>query len=192
MTCFKLKIFLIVYIGTIVACGQAVTCPIYDYADQFAYTVTPTLMTPGRIKVDSTGQDVNLLQIDDLTNSVETCLQITHPGPLCQCLTTVFELSFPRECLTVKIPNDWIWSCDGKWELLPALAPDELCLLKGLVPTPECPCRWRAGIQNQHTVVVTPDLRMYADPLIRILTGCNNPWCNELANCADLSLGESK
>jgi len=174
-------------------------CPlIWGYQDQTEYSVEPTLETPTGIPVDPSGQRVEPEVVDGIVDDVERCLRESFGEPPSlppdvvrdgQCISTTFTLPYPRaECLTIKIPNDWVPSCDGSQQLLPWSAPDAGCLQKGLTPTKECPCRWRAGIQDRRTAVTTPNLYNLRDPLIRIMTGCNSPWTSPaLAKCASPS-----
>jgi hypothetical protein len=137
---------------------------------------------------------VSLFEIDRLTNEVESCLAEEFGNPpvipddvinQSYCLYNTFDIPFPRECITVKVVDDWVWSCDGTQQLIPQEAPQELCDAKGLSYDPNCPCRWRAGIQDNHIIVVTPDLFLYKDPLIRLMTSCNNPWAHpKISKCA--------
>lgn len=187
-------------VGIILVCGCAMEvadeCPLpWRYRDQFGYQVHPTLETPSGIHVDPSGRKVDPVTIDRLVDEVEQCLKDTFGDPPVipedvmrdgMCAKNTFPLPYPREqCLTIKIPNDWVPNCDGSEQVLPWAAPDVGCLQKGLTPTKKCPCRWRAGIQDQYTAVSTPNLFNLKDPLVRILTGCNSPWTSPvLAKCA--------
>ena len=153
----------------------------WDYG--FDYAIDPTETTPEGIRVDRSGQTAPTLeQIDELTDAVEACLRAApitcgRPDPVIN-----------RGCFSVKVPNDWAMSCAGDWQVLRDRAPEIGCLAKGETPSPECPCRWRAGIQET-AFVVTPSLLLYPDVLIRAATGCPNPWAvPELAKCASLRL----
>lgn len=181
------------------ACQSEQNCRHYNYANQFNYEVDFNQSTPQGIALDLSGQDVSPELIDRLTDEVEKCLAETFGNPPvlppavvqdAQCRDSTFRLPIDRECFAVKIPNDWQISCDGTQQVLPIsstayVAPDELCEAKGLTVTPECPCRWRAGLQDDYIIVSTPSLYVYKDPLIRMVTGCNNPWGHPaLARCA--------
>jgi len=86
-----------------------------------------------------------------------------------------------RGCLEIKVPRKWESSCiDASIQLLPVSAPDWHCIAKGLTPTPECPCRWRAGIQDGNILVTTPDLGMFRHELLRYISGCHLPSANAL------------
>lgn len=75
-------------------------------------------------------------------------------------------------------------TCDGTQQVLLDEAPAASCEAKGLEPTPECPCRWRAAIQDQQVAVSTPDLYNVRDPIVRIVTRCMQPWsAPELVQC---------
>jgi len=92
-------------------------------------------------------------------------------------------------CLGIKVVDDWTWSADGQWQLLPLDAPKELCAAKGL---PQGSCQWRAAVQRAEdgrlVAIVGPDLRMLGDPLVRIMTSCNSVWGVEtLARCASIT-----
>ena len=157
-------------------CGQKdEKCPRYNFYNQFSYKVRPTAKTAQGMAVDLTGQDVSLNQIDNLTNEVEKCLEDTFGNPprlpddvrqKADCLVETFALPIKRECFVVKIPDDWAFSCDGTQQVLTQSAPAERCYEKGLTPTQTCPCRWRAGIQDDSIIVVTPNLFLYKDPLV--------------------------
>lgn len=183
---------------TIPSCVNDDCCDLYGYASQFHYDVRPSQSTSKGIAADLTGQDISLEAIDRLTDEVETCLRLAFGDPpiipedvrqKAACRGKTFRLPLARECFVVKIPDDWELSCDQSQQVLPLKStsyrpPDKLCEDKGLEPTPECPCRWRAGIQDDNTIVVTPSLYLYKDPLIRMVTGCNNPWGHPvLAHC---------
>jgi hypothetical protein len=179
--------------------SEGPACPDYRYESQFEYAVTPAFTTPSGIPVDPSGQDVSAETVDAQTAEVEACLAREFGSPphlppevrrAADCLEETFALPIPRGCFAVKVPADWTLSCDGDQQVLPSRAPDALCLAKGLVPTDDCPCRWRAGLEDDGRVVVTtPSFHMFKDPLVRLATGCNNPWAHpKLARCATPSL----
>ena len=169
-------------------------CRFRFYASQFDYKVNISDTTDGGIQVDTSNQDIDLDKIDRLTIEVEACLEEEFGNPPLiprdvmlagDCISDSFALPFHRECFDVKVPNDWVISCDGTQQLLPALAPQQGCLDKGFEADQNCPCRWRGGLQNSNTVVTTPSMIIYKDPLIRFGTGCNNPWNHaRLSKCA--------
>lgn len=146
----------------LISCGS--DGPKYCYENNYAtlerYETDFTEKTPGGIWVDATGQDVDLAKIDTLTDELESCLGV----------------SVNRECIGVKIPDDWFVSpCSGE-ELLLIPADDSLCLAKGVTPTPECPCSWRVETQDDNIIVIPPGLELYKAELARIVTGENNVW----------------
>ena len=173
----------------------------HHYTDQFPgpyhYDVVPNATTPKGIKVDTSGIDLDLTdtlaQIDTQVDAVEVCLGSTFSRPAvigtyvsaqAQCDNTTFPLPLIRTDIIVKLAANYVSSCDGTQELLPVPAPDALCEAKGVVPTQSCPCRWRVGIELNKYIVVTPDLFLLKDSLIRLTTGCDNPWSPPLAPCA--------
>jgi hypothetical protein len=151
--------------------------------------------TPDGTEYDPVGQNISPQLIDRLTNEVEKCLQATFPdgkipsnianGSYCPRDTIDFPID--RKSFSVMIPNDWVLSCDNSQQLLPT--PVESgpggCFLKSENPTQQCPCRWRAGIRCPNTIICTPNFFLYKDALIRLTTGCSNPWATpEFAKCA--------
>jgi hypothetical protein len=150
------------------------------------YDVAPTLYTAKGIAVDSSGQAVDLVAIDALTDEVEACLARAFPGGVLpdavyhagSCERPSFT-PFRRECLTVKVPRDWFVGVSG-YQLLPH-GNGGSCEEKGHGPGK---CFYRATIQDSTTIVVPPKLGLYADPLLKIMTGCHLPWSSaELSAC---------
>jgi hypothetical protein len=93
-----------------------------------------------------------------------------------------------RSCLQVRLAPDWYVSkCSGE-QLFPCNVPFASCALKGQVPTEGCWCHCRAMIQDNTTIIVTPNLRLYPAYLTTLLTGCNYPWTKSLAKCSDNSM----
>ena len=194
----KFGLFFLLVIG---GCSSEECAP-FRFLSQFDYEVNPTLVTPKGIEVDLSGQSISLEDIDRKVAEVEDCLAKTFSGGQIpeedfasgQCQKKTFNPHVCRDCLVVKIPNDWELSCNNNpqtnqpFQLLPlshtTYDPTPGCIAKGLMPTPECPCRWRAGLQDNHIIVATPDLYNFKDPLIRYITGCNGFWYDEkLAAC---------
>jgi hypothetical protein len=166
--------------------------PIYSYADQSDYDVYPNSKTNKNIDVDMSGLDINLSKIDRLTDEVELCLKkFGYPAHLPddvvkngECERNSFEFPIHRECLTVKVAANWFLS---KYEYggtlhqqLPYTNGGQ-CTNKGL---PAGVCYYRNTIQDDYTIVVPPSFYLYKDALVRIATGCHNPWYdNSLAEC---------
>lgn len=165
----------------------------HNYQNQFPtrYEVDATTITKSGIHIDMSGLSLPLDDIiDRQTLEVEICLQeqfgnppVITPDPKCD--STTFPLPIHRDWLVVKVAPDAVLSQDGSQEMLPALAPIEGCIEKGLCKVGEpCNCHYRAGIQDDVVIVITPSGYLYKDPLIRMVTGCNNPWVGKLAICA--------
>lgn len=168
-------------------------CPNYRYESNFRYENKVEETTPGGVRVDFTGQNLNPTLIDRAAQEVEECLIAQFGNPVvippelmsaASCETAQPSLPYRRECLAVKIPDDWTMNCSGTEQVLPYGAPDQLCRDKGLNPTPECPCRWRVGTQDDHWIVATPNLRLLKAEMVRHFTGCNNAWIGALATCS--------
>lgn len=144
----------------------------YAYGAFDHYDVRPTDITAKGIMFDPSGMPIAPALIDRLTDEVEACLSI----------------SIIRTSFVVKVANDWIINCDGTQQLLPVLAGSAGCIAKGLTPSEQCPCRWRAGIECPNAIVTTPSFYLYKDALTRFVTGNMDPWASpELAVCASPS-----
>lgn len=132
------------------------------------YPLANVVTSPGGVRYDSeVGDLLDVQQLDFLTDSLETCL----------------ERSIDRSTFIVKIPADWTYNCDGTEEVLPFVSVvDRSC--KGKDATVECPCRYRAVLQEPNVVVVTPNLKLYRDALTRLLLNTSNTWDNpEISPC---------
>lgn len=173
------------------------TCPYWFFEDQTYYDVSPSKVSQLGIPIDDSGWGTNPNDVDEIVVRVLDCLAGKIPGghipsrmmQSSQCIVNHVDIYKNVACLTVKIAPTYIMSCDGEWQLLPDPAPERLCYDKGLLPDTNCPCRWRVGLQDQTTAVVTPDLRMLPDGMVRALTGCSNPW-TDLAECASPLCGD--
>lgn len=166
--------------------------PTYYWPDQTHYDVSPNVKTTKNIDVDTSGLNINLEVIDRLTSEVETCLSsFGNPPHLnnkimidADCQSETFDLPIHTECLTVKVAKDWFLSdldfAGSKQQLLPYVAGYGDCGKNFSYG----PCYWRAGIQDNLTIVSTPSFYLYKEPILKIATGCKNPWNSpELAAC---------
>lgn len=189
------KLWLVLIVAVIVVANCDDECPvIHRFADQTNYNITPDITTPDGMDLDTSGLPIDPDLIDRVTREVEDCLIKNFGDPpvippevrqATFCPYNTFDLPIDRECLTVKIPNDCFLSNDGTQELLPAVAPDYVCEDKGIILEEGQKCHWRAGIQDYWTIVSCPSLYLYKDPLVRLTTGCVNPWAHPLlSECA--------
>lgn len=151
------------YLPTILLIGCLTPCYHNDYANITNYEVISDTSTPDGISVDSSGFLIDLNEIDRLVTEFENCYGTVN-----------------RECLTVKVAPDWYVSeCSGQ-QLFPCDIDEAICIeQKKVTPTKECPCNCRAMIQDENTIIVTPDLRLLQGELARMVSGFNNPWIEE-------------
>lgn len=174
-------------------CGFPEQCYFNHYSNYSNYTVSVEGETPAGIAYDSTGHALDAAEVDRRVDAVEACLTKLYPDGVlpesvrqagsCLWAKLRFGTTVKRQCLTVKIAPDWHWSCDGKQQVFSCNAPEAGCLAKGRVPTPECPCCWRGLVQDETTLVTTPDLHLLTADLIRVVTSCNNIWVPGLQEC---------
>ena len=156
----------------LVGCAP-VTVQRWGYNEVPAYTVAASQVSPSGIRFDDSGQHISGPLLDRLTSEVEKCTG-----------------HIDRSSFMVKIPKDWALSCDGSQQVLSSPAPESGCRTKGLDPTKECPCRWRALIQWPNVIVATPSLYLYKDALSRFVSGSRDPWGDpKLVACVQPTTG---
>jgi hypothetical protein len=143
--------------------------------------------------IDDPNNELDLSRLDKIVGDVRSCVESL--GQLTQnevtqgnCLTYYPEPVI-RPCLTVKTAPDWHWDCSGKEQVF-GQAPDASCEAKGETPTAMCPCGFRAIIQDNCTIVTTPNMKILAGQLATLLTTCNDSWVGRISKCADISLNE--
>lgn len=189
-------------------------CGVYDFAYQYPnteYDISPDSVTQRGIPVDRSGQSVGILHLDGMMEEVRVCLETNFPdknleplfdnpselasmdqttlirttGCSLKDFSSEFEATFSPGCWVVKIPNDWLWSCtEPAQQLLNIRSGDSGCVEKGLSPTSACPCRYRM-IAQDNAILVPPTALLFKDALVRMSTGCANPWKLPLmAECA--------
>lgn len=154
------------------------------------YTINPDEVTSNGVRVDTSGKTVDLVEIDQKITQVENCLKNKYPtGKLPneiiktgQCVNNWFDTNINRAELVIKIAPDFHIGCAGE-ELFPCGVDPKLCEAKGLTPTAECPCECRVAIQDNHAIVVTPNLYLLKADMIRLQTGCNFIWIPGLQEC---------
>lgn len=182
-------LFFVVFCG----CSEENNCYKNAYRDITNLPVSPDKKTPSGIRVDTGGHDVNLAELDRRIANIEKCILDTAKEygfatrtemADWQCLSNDFTMieELRRECLIIKIVAPVLSKCSN-WQFIGIKAPDELCLAKGVTPTPECPCMWRSAIQNENVIVTPPALYLW--DIGRIMTSCNNVWFSLFAKCLD-------
>ncbi|MBN1585434.1 hypothetical protein JW899_03645 [Candidatus Uhrbacteria bacterium] len=162
------------------------------------FDVVPTGKTPDGIAVDDNlvgfSQEGLGEIIDRQASEVEECLErnfgsgldfpfiVTANGDCTEEVGT--GLASFREEIAVEISGDFSISHDGTQKLLPLKAEDSVCLAKGLDPK-KGQCRYRVSVQNCTEIIIPPSGYLFKDGLIRVITGCANPWGHPLlAECA--------
>ena len=196
-----MRLILILSIVWSAGCGNP-WCEYNGYAvprdadgNRIVYGVHVDQYTESGVAVDSGGYDV-VETIEAEFVRMEECLSELvegryHPVDGAQCLESPLRRLQDRECFTIKVVPP-IVLCSG-WHALNHEASQALCDAKGLSNDPECPCMWRWAIQRDYELV-TPIGHMgapYLYDVVRMHTGCNNPWADdELVNCMHGAGGE--
>jgi hypothetical protein len=158
------------------ACGPDCWTTTWTVTNKYTVNKSNIVKTQLGVRVDSEIDGIDLDEIDFRILDTLYCLKnLNH---------RMKSLSTCIDCITIKIPKDITWSCDGTQQLLPTEAPQELCNAKGFNLDPDCPCRWRALIQSPAIIVTTPNLALFKDALLRYVTDEFNPWLKpELVRC---------
>lgn len=148
------------------------------------YKVMTNIVTTNGINIDTSGQEINITDVENLINNIDQCMLLLEPTIEGYCLSKVF-VKPDKTCITIKVVNDWFIGCSGN-QLLPWLAPEEACYNKKHY---DCPCHWRSGMQDGHTVITTPNFLLFADWYIKVFYGCWQPWNDQnISKCASIQL----
>ena len=186
----------------VLACSSPPPCYDNHYANVTTYSIQPNTKTPSGIQVDTSGFYIDLDAIDIKVLNVENCLKAKYPNGVLppdvvtngQCIRNTFDTTIHRDCMKVKVASDWHVGCSGE-QVFPCNIPIKYCEDKGIVidphckqgqaPSPDCPCpcECRDAIEQNDTVVTTPDLLLFDQSLIRLVSGCNWIWTPGLQEC---------
>lgn len=173
--------------------------PSYIPANYTSYEVSPDSVTPGGVQLDDPDHQLDPVQIDATVKSVVECLQVLESEPMTKEERAASNCFAPsvleaRSCLTIKVAPDWhVSSCTNsfsntKEQVFACSVGDASCQEKGLTPTDECPCSCRAVIQDDTTIIVTPNLKLLPGNLVYLLVGCDHIWnIPRISKCADPS-----
>jgi len=170
--------------------------------DQFSehrYSVNATKTTSTGMHVDTSGLSVDVQVFDKQADEADQCVFDLVGGKdftveqrkAFQCDNRPFA-EVCRDCFYVKVAPNAFLSMDKTQELLPAVAPGEGCVAKGLCNTAEeCSCHWRAGLQvesSKTTIVVTPSGYLFKQYYLMMAYGCLNIWTEGMSQCATPSI----
>jgi hypothetical protein len=161
------KIFFVLFLF---ACDDR--CYPNGFVNYTNYSIKPNTESPMGIPIDSSGQWVDVYDLDKKILDLQDCMGV----------------KINLDCLEVKIAPDWeITDCaiaNGAYEeTFPCDIPDYVCTSKGLIDTGDCDCRCRAIIQDDDYIVTTPNLNLFKAALARMIIGYD-PWSDsEIAKC---------
>lgn len=132
-------------------------------------------------------------RIVEIVDAVDTCLAEIGELPsdeaeVAWCDGHAYTYApIQRGCFETKVESDWHWSRDGRYQMLWDKADRWYCRQKGLDVEREC--YWRTAIQHGYQIITTPDLQLYADALVLLVTRCDRPRSSpRLSRCATLSV----
>lgn len=160
-----------------------------------SYRVTPDRRTPGGILVDDQSHLLADDRIDAMTDAVEACLARSPdawtPAQIIagHCLGPETRHSVRRDWFDVKVPPDWYVSPCTSEQLFPCDVDQDLCMtqkpeLGEWSEREDCPCACRGTVQGNRTIVTTPAAPLFKATLVKLVTGCYQPWAiEELRPC---------
>ena len=186
---------------------QSTLSPYYNW-DYLAreYNMVPpfetefTVLTPTGVRIDPSDNEIEMGLVDVIIDRVERCMydkfnsgedtlyipEDIRRAAYCTSARPTYQVD--RFKVRIKIPfkvSGWHWSlCSGQ-QVLSWEAPVAACASKGVDASVECPCSWRAGVQDNGVIVSTPNLYLFPDWFVRVHFGCLNPWGHPaVAECA--------
>jgi hypothetical protein len=177
------------------SCYEDDPCMFYGEENIYPpYSVSINQTTPNGVRVDASGQTINLALIDKTIEYVESCLAKAYPNGIpkdvvekgwCRNDWEGKIRKFNPSCIKVKVPDSCSLSQTPgqQYYLLDRKAPLEGCQAKGLDAKPG-ECRWRAGWQENETAVVCQDLYLLSEQIVKYLTTCQVVWIDAMAQCA--------
>lgn len=175
------------------SCGPE-PCYLNFYANFTRYNINPDVTTPFGVQIESGGYEINVQDVDTVFDLTESCLRELAvknyiPKSEAWCIRKLKDAPIKRECIKVKVVDPIFSECSD-WHFLDIEAPQAQCAAKGLAESLDCPCRYRWSIQDDNNIITPPGHLgfLYLYPIVRIVTGCNNPWADpELSHCASLA-----
>lgn len=147
--------------------------------------------TPGGVLLYDPKREVVDARLDDVVSRLEACIATLSPtrdelvSGACPVAVSWARSGFRRDWFEVAVAPDWgRSSCTGA-EVFPCYVSPSDCARaradKGL--TGDCPCACRGTIQNNRTVVITPNMQLLPGTLFSLVTGCTNPWHAPFSAC---------
>jgi hypothetical protein len=157
-------------------------CPAIYGSNITNYKVRGETETAGGVKIDVSGQDIDLAAVDCIVDALEACYAAKPAG------SQAHLDGLPRGCLQIKVAQDWYWNeCRDGHQIFPCdLSYYETC--RNRVPDPAngvCACACAGVIQDGNVAVVTPDLAALSHELTHVVFGVYDPIPDEFKPCAD-------
>jgi len=152
--------------------------------DVTAYPETEGRITPGGILLDDPLRELDDGQVDAIAQRTLECVRAL---PKWEC-PRGYRAGPPqtelKACLRIQVATNWrVDECSPEQKFPCAIGPGS-CQMKGQSPDANCPCMCRAVIQQNRTVVITPNMKLLPAALTQLFSGCDHVWQGELATCA--------
>lgn len=173
-------------------CGCDFEAPCYPGREGYDVTsqdTTPNYYTPsgyglhdpvGAFVTEGRAFDTAITEVQSCLSSIGNDVSVLPSDALCPGVGGPWRV---QSCTRIVLSDNWYISpCSGQ-ELFPCAVDPVACVTKGLSPSTECPCACREAIQNGTSVIVPPNHALLKAGLVRLVTGCENPWVEPLARC---------
>jgi hypothetical protein len=145
-------------------------------ATQFSFEPNRTTARYG-IPVDDDASELDLNALESVYEQTVQCLNGVGE--------TVDAISMAPD-LGVMVPNWFVSLCTGE-EVYDCRISSAACEAKGFKTTGLCPCRCRAGVQDNRIIVTTPNMQLVSGRLVTLITGVEDPWVDQrLVPCASI------
>lgn len=138
------------------------------------------------------------LQLDDahldvIVDRLEFCATELRPtreqlvAGACPVAVPWMKNGFRRDWFEIAVAPDWSTSACTGAQVFPCFLTPAECA-RAIEDKPElrdkvCPCACRGTIQQNRTVITTPNMHLLPGMLFSLVTGCTNPWMPPFAAC---------
>jgi hypothetical protein len=149
--------------------------------------------TPGGVLLWDPRKQVEVPRLDRIVSELETCIASLSPtreqlvSGACPVAVPWAHNGFRRDWFEVAVAPDWYASsCTGAQVFPCYIAPSDCEQAKRDKPElvgKNCDCACRATIQNNRTIVTTPNMQLLPGTLFSLVTGCTNPWHAPFSAC---------
>lgn len=149
--------------------------------------------TPNGVLLHDPKRELDDMHLDVIVNRLEACIDSLAPtraelkSGACPVAVPWVRNGFRRDWFEIAVAPDWYVSeCTGAQAFPCYVSPTDCARarqdkpeLRGL----DCPCACRGTIQQNRTVLTTPNMHLLPGTLFQLVTGCTNPWHAPFSAC---------